>query len=825
MGEKNVNKSVGAKDDILLMEPKYFGPFWEYVKDDNITDVDFNGTDLWITDAKNRRTKIENHGVTADFVHAFSQRVANQVSKPFNKMNNLLEAETKTLRISILHESAAVSGRSICLRKTLPTVRITPISIINDAYMPRPIMNLLANCIAAKMNFVIGGEPGAGKDLADDTPVPVPVSKDYPMGWAKHGDLKAGDRVYTPDGSIVAIDYVTPGRDLDLYEIEFSDGQIIKASDTHLWRVSTFDDRQKQQSMQNVLHYMDAFFFQELSRIRSLAKSLSNSFLMADAKTLAETANANEDELVAYLKEISLPCVPIPNSGEPSWPVDEALYAWADHMAESYDSVCNTSMSHTKTLSTKELAKQVVLDDGRLNYAVAVPCPFDCPDLALPVDPYLLGSCHCSASRRLPAIYLRASMAQRLSLLQGIMDAIGSIDHTGTCRLFVKQAKLAEDVLELIRSLGIKAKLTDGSNGSLLSFRTILPVFLSNTENAAKLPKTMNESDCWNYIVAIRHVASEHGKCIHVDHPGHLYLAGGFIPTHNTECAKFFTQFVKKDQRVITIEDSPEWHFHEINPYHDCVEMRVNPDFDYAKAIKTCLRQNPKWIMLSEARSVEVKYLIESWSTGVNGVTTIHTDDIRKIPSRLLNMMANRDDADRLENDIYDFVNVAMLVRRKAQMDGSAHRYIDQMGFLYRDGNQNKIHMLVKNGELVSDHLPPDIAFRLEQAEIQKPFECEQLDQSIGDRFQYVYMKKEEPAAVVPETAAPVTPVSQPIPPAAEAAPAPSVVKPPIKPAAIPLAKGKPGTAMKSSPALPKPVLPKKKGVKIHESKRNAAKA
>lgn len=112
---------VQEKKDTLQLEPKYFGPLWEYIKDDDITDVDFNGTDLWITDTANRRKKIENHGITPRFVNQFSQRVANQVSKPFNKANNLLEAETDTLRISILHESAAVSGRSICLRKSLPT--------------------------------------------------------------------------------------------------------------------------------------------------------------------------------------------------------------------------------------------------------------------------------------------------------------------------------------------------------------------------------------------------------------------------------------------------------------------------------------------------------------------------------------------------------------------------------------------------------------------------------------------------------------------------------------------------------------------------------
>ncbi|MGB4660019.1 MAG: ATPase, T2SS/T4P/T4SS family, partial [Mobilitalea sp.] len=113
---------------------------------------------------------------------------------------------------------------------------------------------------------------------------------------------------------------------------------------------------------------------------------------------------------------------------------------------------------------------------------------------------------------------------------------------------------------------------------------------------------------------------------------------------------------MSESERVITIEDTPELHYREINPDKDCVELMVSEGFGYTKAIKTSLRQNPKWLMLSEARSVEVKYLLESLSTGIRGFTTIHTDDVRKIPDRILNMLESRMDADRMENDIYMFI-------------------------------------------------------------------------------------------------------------------------------------------------------------------------
>ena len=47
---------------------------------------------------------------------------------------------------------------------------------------------------------------------------------------------------------------------------------------------------------------------------------------------------------------------------------------------------------------------------------------------------------------------------------------------------------------------------------------------------------------------------------------------------------------------------------------------------------------------------MEVTSLIEQWSTGVNGITTIHLDDLRKLPDRIENMMNDVNDASRLEN-------------------------------------------------------------------------------------------------------------------------------------------------------------------------------
>ena len=190
-----------------------------------------------------------------------------------------------------------------------------------------------------------------------------------------------------------------------------------------------------------------------------------------------------------------------------------------------------------------------------------------------------------------------------------------------------------------------------------------------------------------------------------------------------TECVKFFSQFIPANERVITIEDTLEIRYAETNPGKDCIEMKVSEDvFGYSEAIKSCLRMNPKWIMLSEARSKEVKYLLQSWSTGVRGMTTLHTDDVRNIPDRILNMLESRVDAERMENDIYQALDVGILIRKRRNDEGVVYRYIDQVCFFYRDNCMNHVFMLVSDGKIVDHDIPKVILRRFLREGVDNPF-------------------------------------------------------------------------------------------------------
>lgn len=199
-----------------------------------------------------------------------------------------------------------------------------------------------------------------------------------------------------------------------------------------------------------------------------------------------------------------------------------------------------------------------------------------------------------------------------------------------------------------------------------------------------------------------------------------------------TECIKFFSQFIPANERVITIEDTMEIRYSKTNPGKDCIELKVCEDtFGYADAIKSSLRLNPKWIMLSEARSKEVKYLLESWSTGVRGMTTLHTDDVRNIPDRILNMLESRTDADRMENDVYQALDVGILVRKKTDENNITRRYIDQICFYIREKGENRIEMVVFDGKCVLKELPEPIMRIFRRETILNPFYSPALEQRL----------------------------------------------------------------------------------------------
>lgn len=180
-------------------------------------------------------------------------------------------------------------------------------------------------------------------------------------------------------------------------------------------------------------------------------------------------------------------------------------------------------------------------------FSIPASQPLSYPERALPTEPYEFGARlalgaeaglavagsatgepaatshggHPPTGRgRIPRAYLEAGLAQRSELLRGLLEAAGTSVRDRR-EYATDDRDVADDVVELARSLGMAPRLhlvPDGTGGS--RFRIVL-----GTPGEAVL-RTIGE---------IRSTPSVPVRCIEVDSPSHLYLAGrACVPTHNT---------------------------------------------------------------------------------------------------------------------------------------------------------------------------------------------------------------------------------------------------------------------------------------------------
>lgn len=82
--------------------------------------------------------------------------------------------------------------------------------------------------------------PGASdlKEVALDTPLPVPISDKFPDGWATNAELEIGDLVFTVTGEEVPVIALTEVSTPESFRVTFADGQSVVAGAGHWWSVA-----------------------------------------------------------------------------------------------------------------------------------------------------------------------------------------------------------------------------------------------------------------------------------------------------------------------------------------------------------------------------------------------------------------------------------------------------------------------------------------------------------------------------------------------------------------------------------------------------------
>ena len=122
--------------------------------------------------------------------------------------------------------------------------------------------------------------------------------------------------------------------------------------------------------------------------------------------------------------------------------------------------------------------------------------------------------------------------------------------------------------------------------------------------------------------------------------------------------------------------------------------MKTNNIASYSDVLVTCMRQNPKWILLSEVRSAEAVLAVRnSISSGHYILSTIHADKAASIPNRMYSLLETNQDIEQFLKSIYRYIQIGVYIR--GYQDKVTKRFVREIGEVtefYVDKDNNAIY-------------------------------------------------------------------------------------------------------------------------------------
>ena len=473
-------------------------------------------------------------------------------------------------------------------------------------YEERPVQvemaTLVAHSITQSTPAIVEAGTGTGKALDVDTPIPTPT------GWKRMGDLVEGDFVFDDMGNptrlTAAFDVMYHRK---CYEVVFSDGSSLIADAEHEWVSYTCADRNWVNRSRAATYAAKNFVTSDQLAIldRLIALSENDNTLSVDGAVAL--IGGHHWSVYQAARKIAA----INSKERPArYPHQALLSAVRGRLARDLGEQRRDGRTYSLVTTEKMADTLTVSSSPRANHAIAVAGPLVLPDANLPIAPYFLGvwlgdgssyNNHITSAdpslineiekdgytvrslkshpylyavddengkvvsrwqpgmtgrlralgllhnKHIPAVYLRASEQQRRALLAGLLDTDGTVNHCGAIEFTTTSPRLAQDVYELMCSLGFRPSLRCGRArfrekdcGAkwTLGFTTDEQVFRLERKTIAHKERLRNYSSGRNrfrYVVAVREVPSRPVRCIQVESQSHLYLAGrSMIPTHNS---------------------------------------------------------------------------------------------------------------------------------------------------------------------------------------------------------------------------------------------------------------------------------------------------
>lgn len=376
----------------------------------------------------------------------------------------------------------------------------------------------VARALEEQVPLLIEGGTGIGKALDVDTLIPTA------LGWKRMGDIAVGDWVFSELGRLTQVLGVSPiQHDRTCYEITFSDGTTIVCDAEHVWVTLNRAAQRKARGKFNLWDH---------------GTSITTDCMLASMSKEEDASKAADSHAIPL-------ALPLENP-EASLAVDPyALGLWLAGTTGAQNTATLDGELATLVDQVDRDQFDITMDGRRLRLTPTS------EGRAL-----LVGLGVADGAAHIPEAYLFASLDQRTALLQGLLDVSGyvagqpaSASGGRQVQFTDRRERLAQDVHTLIASLGYRPTIRcrdDAANTRgvrVVCFSpavTLVPgraVFCLSrkSESLGALQGNGRGRGTYRLVSSIREVPSRPVRCIAVDSPSHLYLAGrSMVPTHNS---------------------------------------------------------------------------------------------------------------------------------------------------------------------------------------------------------------------------------------------------------------------------------------------------
>ena len=144
---------------VSYIENSFIG---ELVKNENITDISFNGLSIYYMD-NNKGRKESDIKISNNDAKDFVRQIANLTEKQFSFQSPILDVTAGKYRINAVHGSISRYGEESVVNFAIRVASSKPRITDNSGFLTKELICLINKLINSGVSMVIGGTTGTGK--------------------------------------------------------------------------------------------------------------------------------------------------------------------------------------------------------------------------------------------------------------------------------------------------------------------------------------------------------------------------------------------------------------------------------------------------------------------------------------------------------------------------------------------------------------------------------------------------------------------------------------------------------------------------------------